>query len=112
MTEYPDIAWKPWNFTSLPRSWLESLMHLTMCSDPVAEAAMRNLVDDVANSYGICDLQQWLLFPFYAIKWQILRGNTFRRILQILYPNHDWSNHAGYASQKQIALSTQELLSL
>ena len=53
MEAYPLHCWKPWKFQRTPVRWWQELAELVRADHPVAEACLREYIDDLAKELGI-----------------------------------------------------------
>jgi len=82
-TEYPEIAWAPWNFSTTPHRWFEDAGRQMKAKDPVALTALRLFLEDLAveSGYGYLDPRQLSS----ARKSQIRALGGLSDILQHIY---------------------------
>jgi len=101
--EFPEHAWKFWNFERLPEGWwsnhLAPLFNYESASndtntDIVSTTVVRQFMEDLAETYSVSELAEW-----YRVSLRNLGTTTIARmrhlggianVLWKLYPYHLW----------------------
>jgi len=91
MTNYPNHHWAPWKFTRAPQHFWSSLAKSFSHGDAKAEALVRLFIEQLAEKFGVVELDQW----HSALK-QINAPEIFTHfggiesVLEKLFPKQRW----------------------
>jgi len=89
MTEFPEHAWKPWNFSKTPRGWWEIAMQSIKSSDPVGECSVREFVEQIEAELGIRRVEDWNAVQItYERGRQLSHLGGINFVLGCLYPQY------------------------
>ena len=96
MVIYPEHTWKPWCFKYMrpPPSWWKFVAHEFSSGNALAEAVIREYVDDIGRIAGVSKLEDWYHVPLPSINsWLAPLTPMFSSIFDLLvrlYPHHRW----------------------
>jgi len=90
-TEFPEVYWQWWKFTKAPKHLAITLGDLMGRGDPVALAAVRSYMEDLATAHHTTPGPHWphdvsLLEP--ADRHRFVQLGSLDRVLSLLYPHH------------------------
>jgi len=62
MVEYPEIAWKPYQFAKSPNFWWAAVGRGFRLDDPISLSIMRDYIEELAESYNLHSKSDWERF--------------------------------------------------
>lgn len=95
MVCYPEHHWQPWRFTRSLRGWWFELSRLfSTTDDAVAEAVVREYMDEFAQMFSIKKQEDWRAIAARKtgrwLDYKLSQMGSLQFVLQKLYPNAEW----------------------
>ena len=93
MVEYPEHAWKMWNFQKSPKAYWKELGQLFAFNSPIAKEAVRVFVEDVEKKLGLKSYLEWNESVLMRLSKTDIKRLAYLggapSVLETLYPDLD-----------------------
>jgi len=94
MREFPEIAWRPWNFTWSTKKFWKLTSQLLKSGDIVSLASISSFIKELEVKHGIDEPRDWEDFAVWKLgstmKDHIRSLGGIATVLALVYPGEKW----------------------